>query len=60
MLAIRGESTFWFSDEFVDPLRIGVEPGGIPYAVTGNCRASFSAEVFKDEGLSDFVENGAR
>jgi SPP1 gp7 family putative phage head morphogenesis protein len=59
MLAIHGDSTFWFSDVFVDPLRIGVEPGGIPYPITGNWTASFSAEVFKDEGRSDFVDDGA-
>lgn len=59
MLAIHGESTFWFSDEFVDPLRLGVELGGTPYPITGSWTASFMAEVFKDESLSDFFDDGA-
>jgi hypothetical protein len=59
VLAIRGDSTFWFSDEFMDPLRIGAEAGGVPYPKTGHWTASFSAEVLKDERLSDFVDDGA-
>lgn len=59
MLAIRGDTTFLFSDEFKDPLDIDVEPGGTPYAVTGNWTASFSAEVFKQDARSIFAHEGA-
>lgn len=59
VLAIRGDTAFLFSDEFKDPLDIGVEPGGTPYPVTGSWMTSFSAEVFKGEARSDFVDEGA-
>lgn len=60
MLIIRGETRFEFSDDFVDPTDIGIEPGGVPYHVSGNWTTSFTAEVFKDERRSDFFDPEAR
>ena len=52
--AIRGDSTFWFSDVFTDPLGLGFEFGGTAYTITGDWTARFEAEVFKDKARSDF------
>lgn len=56
MLRISGASSFEFSDIFADPLDIGIEVGGTPYHITGNWRADFLAEVFKETIHSRFVE----
>lgn len=60
MLRITGETTFEFSDIFEDPLDIGIEAGGTPYAITGNWKAGFSAEVIKDPGRSEYGAVGGR
>ncbi len=60
MLVILGETTFEFIDEFVDPIDIGIEPGGVPYHVSGNWTTSIRAEVFKDERRSDYFDPKAR
>jgi SPP1 gp7 family putative phage head morphogenesis protein len=57
---IAGESTFWFTDVFIDPLGsidpldLNLEPGGIPYPVSGSWSASFTAEIFKEKSRSGF------
>lgn len=58
MLRIAGNSWFEFSDRFEDPLDIGIEPGGAPYAITGAWTASFTAEIFKDPARSQFTSPG--
>ena len=60
MLVISGETRFDFSDLFVDPLDIGIEVGGTPYAIIGNWTATFSAEIFKDAARSTFGGEGGR
>lgn len=54
MLWINGAAPFKFRDSFEDPLDIGIEAGGIPYPITGNWTARFSAEVMKDVGGSQY------
>ena len=54
MLRITGNSSFEFGDIFEDPLDIGIEVGGTPYAITGNWSARFSAEVFQHSASSHF------
>lgn len=56
MLAISGESNFYFTDDFTDPLDIDIEPGGTPYPITGTWKARFTAEVFKDKRVSHFYD----
>lgn len=60
MLRIFGESRFQFDDIFADPLGLNIEPGGTPYKITGNWRASFSAEVFKNQAQSRFFNKGRK
>lgn len=52
--SVRGASSFEFHDVFTDPLGMEREFGGTPYHITGQWRAAFTAEVFKDEARSDF------
>lgn len=56
MLRIRGATEFEFSDRFEDPLGLGIETGGTPYAITGSWAAIFSAEVFRDAGRSEYTD----
>lgn len=56
MLRISGESRFTFRDDFEDPLDVGIEAGGDPYEITGEWTASFSAEIFADREISDFID----
>ncbi len=58
MLRISGEANFEFSDEFADPLGMGIEVGGEPYAITGSWTAGFSAEILKDPAKSDYSDRG--
>lgn len=58
MLAIAGESLFKFSDVFADPLGLGIEPGGMPYEITGEWTAVFSAVVAKDRARSVYFWQG--
>ena len=58
MLRIRGATEFEFSDSFEDPLGLGIEAGGTPYAITGSWAATFSAEVFRDAGRSEYTDMG--
>lgn len=58
ILQIRGATGFEFSDRFEDPLGLGIETGGTPYAITGSWAATFSAEVFKDAGQSEYSAKG--
>jgi SPP1 gp7 family putative phage head morphogenesis protein len=55
LLRIAGESRFRFTDRFEDPVNLGIEVGGDPYDITGECTASFSAEVFADSKDSEFT-----
>lgn len=56
LLYMSGSSEFYFSDEFADPIDMDVEPGGVPYHITGSWSASFEAEVLEDRTRSDFFE----
>ncbi len=58
MLQIRGTSDFEFSDMFEDPLGLGIEVGGTPYAITGGWSAIFTADVFMDAGRSSYSAVG--
>jgi SPP1 gp7 family putative phage head morphogenesis protein len=60
MLRVAGETDLEFSDIFADPLDIGIEPGGTPYAITGSWTARFSAEIFKNGADSEFGTDGGR
>ena len=57
--AIRGESKFWFTDVFadplgpVDPIDLRLEPG-TPYPISGDWTANFTAEIFSDKSRSEF------
>lgn len=52
MLEIRGTSEFSFTDEFIDPLDIGIEVGGTPYSISGNWSADFTERVFANRARS--------
>ena len=54
MLRIVGRSIFNFSDLFADPLDLGIEVGGDPFAISGVWSAEFAAEVLLDAEVSDF------
>jgi hypothetical protein len=54
MLRISGESNFYFHDIFADPIDMDIEPGGVPYHITGSWSASFEAEVLENRTRSDF------
>lgn len=56
MLRIVGSSVFNFSDQFADPIDLGIEVGGDPYNITGDWSAAFLAEVFIDIKNSIFTE----
>jgi hypothetical protein len=58
ILQVRGATEFEFSDRFEDPLGLGIETGGTPYAITGSWAATFSAEVFRDAGRSEYSAMG--
>lgn len=60
ILKILGEINFEFSDVFADPLDLGIEVGGQPYAVTGSWTADFSAEIFKTAEDSEYGGNIGR
>ena len=55
LLKIQGETQFYFTDDFEDPVSLGVELGGDPYHISGEWSASFLAEVFVDPGKSQFT-----
>ncbi len=55
MLRINGLAKFEFRDMFEDPLDLGIEPGGSPYAITGNWSALFRGEVFANAERSDYT-----
>lgn len=59
ILKIFGNTVFSFTDEFKDPVGIGIEPGGIPYDISGVWSANFLAEVFLDTVGSQFTERGS-
>ena len=56
MLRIAERSFFAFSDRFADPVGLGIEVGGDPFAITGRWSATFSAEVLPDAKKSIFTE----
>lgn len=56
MLYITGRSRFSFFDSFRDPVDLTFEVGGTPYDITGEWTASFAAEVFADESISEFIK----
>lgn len=51
-----GSSIFNFSDEFADPISLGVEVGGDSYDISGVWSVSFLAEVFINARDSIFTE----
>ena len=55
MLRIAGRSFFAFSDQFADPLGLGIEVGGVPYDITGVWSATFLAEVLLNAESSHFT-----
>lgn len=59
MLAIRGTCNFYFHDWFRDPIGFNVELGGAPYEITGEWSATFEAQVFRQEALSDYFHKKA-
>lgn len=65
MLLISGESQFYFTDTFKDPLDTfnlfedDLEVGGTPYEITGEWTANFVAQVFTDESRSQYFHKGA-
>ena len=54
ILKIQGETQFFFTDDFVDPVSMGIELFGDPYHISGEWYASFAAEVFVDPDESRF------
>ena len=56
ILKIRGKTDFSFTDDFVDPVSMGIELGGTPYHISGEWSASFFAEVFVDADKSQFTK----
>lgn len=60
ILKIFGSTVFSFTDEFKDPVSIGIEPGGIPYDISGVWSATFLAEVFVDTEGSQFTERSSK
>lgn len=61
MLLISGESQFYFTDRFKDPLDTpnwfeeDLEVGGTPYEIMGEWTANFVAHVFTDESRSQYL-----
>lgn len=53
-LAIRGICNFYFHDWFRDPIGLNVELGGTPYEIAGEWSATFEAQVFRQEELSEY------
>ena len=53
-LRIEGVTYFNFSDRFEDPVGLGIELGGNPYLIPGHWSANFEAEMFFNEGESEF------
>ncbi len=53
---INGTSDFIFTDEFIDPVSLGIELGGTPYEITGNWTANFTASVFVDRRRSLYFD----
>ncbi len=58
ILRVGGSTEFKFSERFEDPLGLGIEAGGTPYAITGSWSATSSAEVFRDAGRSEYSAMG--
>lgn len=54
ILRIDGRSQFHFTDRFEDPVGLGIEVGGTPYAIDGRWAATFQAEVFVDPSQSAY------
>ena len=58
LLHIDGETNFSFSDRFEDPLGLGIETGGTPFAITGSWSAIFTAEVLRGADQSEYSAMG--
>ena len=54
ILRLVGRSQFHFTDRFEDPVGLGIELGGTPYAIEGRWAATFQAEVFLDPSQSAY------
>lgn len=56
MLRISGESSFKCTDDFVDPVDLDIEVGGIPYHISAELTASFSVKMLKDRKRSIYFD----